>query len=230
MDVSGNVVITWFLVLTIFIVLLTAANIYLLSRSEPKGDTGPEGTTGATGPPGTPFASMFASFQSNENQFMGSVLSQTAAVAGYTPLKYNLKTLGTDDIFCSTSLNNGASSVTGDSRIFVSQPGNYKISYSIQMDNLAGGGQTYTTGIWLRVNGNVVPDSGSEVAVVGAKGMTFVFCEYLQSFSGGDNFDIVYYAENTNAYAASFASASSIGAGVIPTAVPSIITNVYSIG
>lgn len=240
----------WCVALTIFVCLLIASNVYILT-DKPVGPTGPEGPQGQQGQqgvqgpegpagpvgpqgdqgvPGTPFAPSFASFQSNEDQYMGALTSENPAINVYTSLKYNTKTIGTDDILCSTSQLNGVGSVSGDSRVFLYTPGNYKISYSIQFENAAGGNANQIGAAWLNVNGNPVDDSASEITVAGGTGRTFAFCEYLYSFTSGDHFEIVYVGQSSQVYASHYASASSIVGNVIPTAVPSIITNVYKVG
>ena len=207
-----------------------------------KGDTGaqgPQGVQGIQGPQGQQgipgvgaFPPSYASYFSNQTQYMGARTTNSGLIR-QTPLRYNSASVNSpsSDIFCNTSATFGAGTVSGDSRIYVTTAGMYKISYSLQFAIQGGSNQEKAAAIWLQKNGQPVSDSGSEI-VVSQNGATFAFCEYLMSLTTGDNFEIAYVAQTSTMYAAAYASASNLDGSLVPvpTAVPSIITNVYRVG
>lgn len=191
------------------------------------GDKGDKGDEGDVGPSGGSFAPSYAGFYSTQTQYMGA-RTTNADVHTPTPIYHNQVALQTSDIRCSTTLNNGTGSVTGDSRIFIYTAGVYKISFSIQLDNDNNSNQNAKVEFWLRKNGIDVPWSGSVVDILGKDSETFPMVEFVDSVSSGDRFEALWFSTLNEVHLVAFPAGNSNPSTTV--AVPSIITNIYRIG
>lgn len=105
---------------------------------------------------------------------------QTQSGNNGTPLKYN-----------TTDINNGIS-IVSNSRITLSKAGIYNIAFSAQVFKSDSGSDTVT--IWLRKNGTNVPQSNTEVILVGNDGRSLAAWNWLVSADANDYFEIVWFS------------------------------------
>jgi hypothetical protein len=160
------------------------------------GATGP-GITGPTGPMGVPGPAYYGSYSSN----------QTQTVSGpNTPTNILHNTIEQEN---GTQLSSG--------NIKVLHSGQWKFTYSIQLDKSGGG--VDVCDIWIAVNGTPVPRSASEVTVAGTNGETFPFCEFILSLNAGDVISVYIQSPDNTMAATAFPASGSV------PAVPSIISN-----
>jgi len=230
--------------ISLFLSIAALVLSLVYTRKGPKGSEGPQGTEGPEGPqgiegpegpqgpkgdqgiPGGSFGGSYGSFYSSVTQFMGGFTTASGSVS-QTPLRYNAVAYKSADVRCSTTVNNGSAQAPGDSKIYLQTAGVYALNYSLQMDDVENSNQARKANIWLRINGENVPDSGSVISVIGKDGETLPFVEYINAFNSGDFFEIVWFSTNSNVVVASFQT-TSIDPSVSVN-VPSVITNVYRI-
>ena len=111
------------------------------------GPTGPTGATGATGSGGA--IGNFGAFYDITDQ-TGAVTEQVVAIA-------------------STTSSQGVS-LTGVGRIVIANPGTYKLTYSVQLQNTDNA--IHYADIWLKYNGTNYPDSNTRFYVPARKSST----------------------------------------------------------
>lgn len=122
----------------------------------------------------------------------------------------------------STSLSNGVS-LTGGSRMTVSQEGIYNLQFSVQLNNSSNA--PHDMDIWVRQNGADIPNSNSRFGLSARKnpGDPFHVLAALNIFvdmKEGDYLELVWWTSNTTM------SLTGYAAGTSPTrpAIPSVIT------
>lgn len=118
--------------------------------------------------------------------------------------------------FDTTEISNGVSRVVGNTtRLQVDQSGLYQIDISAQVDVNAGGLQGATMYMWIRKNGDDVPDSTRRQGVIGAAPstnlsfnvtLTLNTNDYIQVAYAGDNTDLKFDASAATAFAPSTAA------------------------
>jgi hypothetical protein len=146
--------------------------------------------------------------------FYGSFYDTTTHTVASTTTAYPI-TLNT------TFSNNGVSIGSPTSRIVFDYAGIYSITFSVQYENT--GNQAHASTIWLRKNGNDVPDSSSYISVPsrhgGTNGKILTTVNYVLDLNANDYIEVYYQAESTDIQIA------TIPAGTTPTTPvsPSII-------
>jgi hypothetical protein len=110
-------------------------------------------------------------------------------------------------------------------RIPVAVSGDYKFSWSIQLDKIGGG--VSQCDIWLRINGVNVPRSGGQITVQGANGEALPFIEYILSLTAGQYIEVVFASSDSTMAITSFPAITS---PFIRPAIPSIIATIYKLG
>jgi hypothetical protein len=155
----------------------------------PTGPQGPKGDTGETGPQGpkgdtgstTISGTSRGSFYDNLTQ---SVTQQQESTG--VPVKVR----NTD-----TDATNGFS-VLNTSQIKAENSGIYNISFSLQLHNTGGGGNGTTVEIWLRKNGNNVPDTNTRVTVNTNSPYVVSAWNFFQKLNANDYFEIMWATDN----------------------------------
>lgn len=159
-------------------------------------------------PPVAPFTAIYGSFGSSQTQLQTGNVANTP-----TPVTHN-----------ETFVSNGVSyDIANPSRLVVSATGVYKVAFSIQFDK-SGGGNSIAE-VWLRVNGNNVPNSASRCVVAGQTGETFPYVEFYVPLNAGQYVECVFTSPDATMAVTAFPASV---APVIP-AVPSIISNIQRI-
>lgn len=129
-------------------------------------------------------------------------------------------------IYNSADVTNGIDLVIGSpSQIKVSKAGLYQVTFSIQFDKTGGG--TSQVDVWLRVNGNDVPDSASQVVVAGTNGETVMTVPQFLNLNANDYIEVVFASTDATIVVASFPAQTT---PYIRPSVPSIITCVQLLG
>lgn len=191
----------------------------------PQGIQGIQGIPGPQGPPGLSAVS-FGSFFSSVSQFMGE-LQTLSNLSVSTPLHLTSVAYSTADIFCSTTRASlGGGSVSGDSRIFVTNPGLYRISTSIQFD-VDNGSQHHKAAFWIRKNGGDIPFS-ARVITVARENETQGNDEILVSLSSGDYIQSIFQSTASGVFAASFLPTNVNP--YVTVSVPSVMTSILRMG
>jgi hypothetical protein len=103
-------------------------------------------------------------------------------------------------------------------RIYVSQTGVYNIQFSAQLDKTTGG--SATTHIWIRVNGENVPNSATKVVISGNNDEKVAAWNWLLALKENDYIEIAWSADSTNVVLL-----AEPAAGNIPE-IPSVIVSV----
>lgn len=107
------------------------------------------------------------------------------------------------------------------SRILIEETGVYKLSYSVQLDRATAA--SIGVYIYLRVNGNTLPNSSSYVVLQGSTSEVFPMCEYLLPLNANDYVEVVIYSAAADVTATYFPATANY------PGVPSIITNIYKV-
>lgn len=123
--------------------------------------------------------------------------------------------------------NNDGVALDGGNKIVPTTPGNYNISFSVQLVN--SDTQAHDATMWFRKNGVDIADSGSRITVPtshgGVNGHLIFYVDYALHLDSGDYIQLVWSAENVAI------SLETIAAGVSPTrpACPSVIVTVVQV-
>jgi hypothetical protein len=113
------------------------------------------------------------------------------------------------------------------STVRVSTAGRYEISFSIQWDKSGGG--TDFVDAWVRINGNDLRDSASQVVVNGTQGETVLTVPIMADLSANDDIEIVFASPDATMAATAFPAWATPGDPYDRPAIPSIIINVKSV-
>jgi len=116
----------------------------------------------------------------------------------------------------------GVSRGTPTSRIVIANTGTYNIQFSGQV---TGSGTTETVSIWLRVNGNNIIRSTTNITVDNNKFYVPAW-NFVDDFNAGDYFELVWISTGNNANL--YASPAVTGPPAVP-AIPSIILTVTQV-
>ena len=147
----------------------------------PKGDTGATGATGAAGPQGPaganaqlgPYGSFF------------DVETQTNTTPG-DPIPVLLRQ--TD-----SSATSGIS-ISGNSRMVVTEDGVYDVQFSFQITKTSNGvGNTY---VWLRKNGVDVPDTNTGLYLSGKNDKAVFALNFFVQLNAGENAQLMWLADD----------------------------------
>ena len=123
--------------------------------------------------------------------------------------------------FNTTDITNGISLGTPTSRIVVSKTGLYEFIYSIQFDK-SGGGTSFVD-VWLRKNGNNIPNSASQVVVAGTNGETVLSVPYMLNLVANDYIEVVFASPDATMAVSTFPATTAPPDPFTRPAVPSII-------
>jgi hypothetical protein len=124
--------------------------------------------------------------------------------------------------FDTNTVGNEVSLVSG--AIEVSQSGLYEFKVSIQFDKSGGG--TDVVDFWVRVNGNDVANTASQLVVNGTQGETLGTCFYYLSLNASDKVEIVFASGDATMEAAYFPAWVTPGDPYDRPAVPAVIANI----
>jgi len=148
----------------------------------PQGSAGPQGDTGATGPQGPAGADAelgpFGSFFDVETQ-------RNTAPGDPIPVLVRQ----TD-----SSATSGVS-IVDDSKITVTSAGVYNIQFSFQISKTSGGDDTAY--VWLRKNGDNVPDTNTGLYLSGKNDKAVFALNYYVRMNAGDDAQIMWLAEDS---------------------------------
>lgn len=113
------------------------------------------------------------------------------------------------------------------SEIITVGAGVYEFIPSIQIKRITGGTAT-TADVWVRVNGNNVPDSAIQVAVPGGTtNESFLCFSILLTLNAGDRVEVVFATPDWTATVAEYFAAQTVPPSIYARpAIPSIITTV----
>jgi hypothetical protein len=126
--------------------------------------------------------------------------------------------------FDTTAVSNGISLTATPSEIKVTQTGLYELAFSIQLDKTGGG--TSPCDVWLRKNGNDLPDTGSQVVVAGTNGETVLTVPFYLQLVTNDIVEIVFASSDATMEIAYFPPLVTPGDPYDRPAVPGIIANI----
>jgi hypothetical protein len=108
--------------------------------------------------------------------------------------------------------------------IQVQDTGLFEINFSVQLDKTGGG--VDVCDFWLRVNGNDVADSASQITIQGNNGECLANLPYFLSLNALDVFEIVFASSDPTMTAAAFPAWTAPPDPYTRPAVPSVIMNV----
>ena len=109
------------------------------------------------------------------------------------------------------------------SQIQVSKTGLYSFQFSAQLDKTGGG--TSQVEIWLRKNGNDIPDTATQVVVAGTNGETVMTVPFFLDLSANDIVECVFASGDATMVIASFPAWTAPADPYTRPAIPSIIAN-----
>ena len=168
-----------------------------IGASGSTGATGPQGTTGATGIGASgatgatgPQGATGLTGAGGASGFYGSYFSNVDQTAAATNTAYAMTVNNVIG-------QNGISVVSGSQITFTSS-GTYDIQFSAQFHNNGGGGGGNTVQIWFRKNGTDLPDSATRISVPTNNPYVVAAWDFMDNFSAGDNFQIMWSTDNTN--------------------------------
>lgn len=123
--------------------------------------------------------------------------------------------------FNTTDSSNGVSVGSPTSRLVVANQGVYNVQFSAQLDETSGG--TANVYIWLRKNGNNVPNSASTVALQGSAARLVAAWNFIVQLEPTNYVELMWASDSTNARILA-ASATSVW-----PAIPSVICTVTQV-
>lgn len=103
-------------------------------------------------------------------------------------------------------------------RIYITQTGVYNIAFSAQLDKTGGGASAVY--IWIRVNGQNVPNSATKVVIDGPNSEIVAAWNWVLTLQDGDYIELAWESSDTNVILAAVAAS-----GNIPE-IPSVILTV----
>jgi len=132
-------------------------------------------------------------------------------------------------VFTGATVSNGVTLVTTPgSQIQVSRDGNYEFIFSVQFDKSGGGVDVVDA--WVRVNGNDVPQSASQVVVNGTNGETVLTVNTFLTLNAGDTVEAVFASQDSTMIVAAFPAWTVAGGDPYDRpAIPSIIATIKSL-
>jgi hypothetical protein len=138
---------------------------------------------------------------------------QTGGVANTpTPITFN-----------TTAVSNGIALTVTPSQIKVTQTGLYEFAFSVQLDKSGGG--VSVVDVWLRKNGNDLPDTASQVVVAGTQGETVLTVPYYLSLNANDYIEVVFASGDNTMAVTAFPAWVTPGNPYNRPAIPGIIAN-----
>lgn len=104
------------------------------------------------------------------------------------------------------------------SRVYVAETGVYNVQFSAQLDKTSGASADVY--IWLRINGQDVPDSASKVAIQGTSAETVAAWNFMPVLQVNDYVEIAWASSDTNVTLAAVAASSPV------PGIPSVILTI----
>lgn len=108
--------------------------------------------------------------------------------------------------------------------IQVAQQGLYKYNVSIQLDK-SGGGTSFCD-FWVRVNGNDIANTGSQITVQGNTGETLANCFYYLTLNANDTVESVFASDDNTMTATYFPAWVTPGDPYDRPAIPAVIASI----
>jgi hypothetical protein len=114
--------------------------------------------------------------------------------------------------------------IVDQNKIIVTQAGVYKLTFTMQVIHTSGGSATIS--VWLKKNGNNIPDSTTDLYVAGNQVPYLFAMDYIVDLQAGDFIQIA-WSDTDGAVTFPYIGTRS---NPVRPAVPSIITNINRIG
>jgi hypothetical protein len=121
----------------------------------------------------------------------------------------------------STASSYGTKIGSPTSRVYVNETGVYNIQFSAQFDKTSGASADIY--IWLRINGQNVPNSASKIVVQGTSAELIAAWNFVTSLEANDYVEIAWASTDTNVVL--LATAPTAGPPAIPE-IPSVILTI----
>lgn len=112
------------------------------------------------------------------------------------------------------------STVSG-SVIVVPKTAVYNFQFSLQLENVGGGGGSTDADVWLRVNGNDVPWSATKVAMIPSSPYAVAAWNFMDTYNSGDKLQLMWAVSDTNVKISAFPATAP--APEIPPAILTIM-------
>jgi hypothetical protein len=125
--------------------------------------------------------------------------------------------------FDTTEESDGVAIGTPTSRIVITNAGTYNIQFSLQVDKTDGGQDDAT--IWLRVNGNDVPRTATDITVEQSARRLVAAWNFVYTFTAGQYFELVWSSHDASMRLKSEVTRT----GPVRPAVPSAILTVTQV-
>lgn len=103
----------------------------------------------------------------------------------------------------------------------VQDTGLFELNISIQLDKIGGG--VDSCDFWIRVNGNDVANTGSQITIQGTNGECLAVCSYYLSLNSGDKVEIVFASPDNTMTATYFPAWTSPPNPYARPAIPAVI-------
>ena len=87
-------------------------------------------------------------------------------------------------------------SIVSNSRITVTKTSVYNLQFSLQLENTGGGGSGSTVEIWLRQDGNAVPNSNTQVSVNTNSPYVVAAWNFVIPLTAGHYVELMWYTDN----------------------------------
>ena len=159
---------------------------------------------GVSGPVGPAFPGYYGSFTDSTTQ---TITADTAKSV----------------TFDTTEESDGVAIGTPTSRIVITNAGTYNIQFSLQLDKTDGGQDDAT--IWLRINGQDVPRSATDVTLEQSARRIVAAWNFVYTFTAGQYFELVWSSHDPSMRLKSEVTRT----GPIRPAVPSAILTVCQV-
>jgi hypothetical protein len=159
---------------------------------------------GISGPAGPSWTGYYGSFSDSTTQ---TITADTAKAV----------------TFDTTEETDGVAIGTPTSRIVITNAGTYNIQFSLQVDKTDGGQDDAT--IWLRVNGNDVPRTATDITVDQSARRLVAAWNFVYTFTAGQYFELVWSSHDASMRLKSEVTRT----GPVRPAVPSAILTVTQV-
>jgi hypothetical protein len=190
----------------------------------PTGQNGFTGATGSTGPLGPPGVQGNSGATGTTGPTGASAEGVNIAASYYSLTTQNISN-STPTIFSydNTGLQTDEVSLVSSTQVTVGRAGIYEFWYSIQLHSTVS--QDVYTYIWIRVNGNDVPDTNGRIQTKSNTSDSLPIVPYILNLQAGDYIEVV---AQTNGTSATDIQALTV-TGVSGPDVPSIIVGIKKV-
>ena len=159
---------------------------------------------GISGPAGPSWTGYYGSFSDSTTQTLTADIAKAVT-------------------FDTTEESDGVAIGTPTSRIVITNAGTYNIQFSLQVDKTDGGQDDAT--IWLRVNGNDVPRTATDITVEQSARRIVAAWNFVYTFTAGQYFELVWSSHDPSMRLKSEVTRT----GPVRPAVPSAILTVTQV-